>query len=540
MDGNLFSIGENHEIITYFNNLAVESFKKEQKLYNKIWKDGKPPQNIADLYANFGKIYSLMDEIVDCNNFLKALRRNYFYDNLVTQIISNSGTTRELIGSGTIHDFIQQNIKENAELRDDSTKTRHTINTLRSIIYKLVKTKKEDITYKEIMNIDIENIEVDIEEDSDRNFSGIKIRRRKSKNSRVGLILWDEKDTSNLLKTLEKTFEISFKEEGGFYILDNQEESSTEDQNNTLVDIFINTLKAKFPKAEGAQQMIIWLQANKKRINSRLNQEKDLKNLLVGRKDTMKEVKGDIGELIVNLIIEQALQDNLYENAVNFFGTQLGDKDLGTGKMAVDLALNGIGFQVKNFPSFESKEEVLLYHQSNLLYNGEKVYLKNENGNRYMNKENWETLFLFGVGNRGISIETVLNILKESLPNYLRYSENIVKDLSNNKNLKALSELRSNFYILNFRIIPASIIFSELAKSIKENTKDNILKMFYYTNDDNQDYNSDTMTLTDAGQEKTLKSDKNLFKTGKVYFSFKGIKILKPKKLNELKNLVQF
>lgn len=539
MGENLFSISENHEIIAYFNNLAIESFKKEQKLYNKIWKDGKPPQNIADLYANFGKIYFLMDEIVKDNNFLNILRSNYFYDKLVTQIISNSNTTRELIGGSTIHNFIQQNIKEKAELRDSSTKTRHTINTLRSIIYKLVKTKREDITYEKIMNIDIESIEVDIKEDSNKNFSGIKIRRRKSKNGKMGLILWDEEDTSNLLKTLEKEFDISFKETGGFYILDSQKKSLTEGQNNTLVDIFINTLKAKFPKSEGAQQMIKWLEDKKDRINFRLNQEKDLKYLLVGRKDTMKEVKGDIGELIVNLIIEQALQDHLYENSEKFFGTQLGDKNLGTGKVAVDLALNGVGFQVKNFPSFESKEEVLLYHQSNLLYNGKEVYLQNKNGNRYMNKENWENLYKFGIGNKEVSDEQVLNILKESLPNYLRYSENIITDISNNKSLKALSELRNNFYIFNFRIIPASIIFSELIKFIEKGTKMNILNMFYYTEDDSKDYDSNTMTLTSIGQDKKLTRDKNLINK-KVYFSFKGMKVLNKKELKGLKNLVQF
>lgn len=540
MNGNLVSNNINNNFAKYFEDLAKESFMKEKKLYNKIWEEGDQPQDVKQLYGKVSEIYYSMDKIVEDNNFLNALRSNYFYNQLVVKIISNNNNaTKKLIGSNTIHDFIQQNIKEKAELRDDSSKSRHTINTLRSVIYQLVKTQKKDITYEDIMDIKIEDINIDIEEDSNNNLSGIKIRRRKSKDKKRGLILWDEKDTSNLLKMLEKKFEINFKEKGeNFYILDNQKEISSEDQNNTLVGIFISTLKNKFPKSKSVDNMVEWLSKNQITIDTRLNQEKELRDLLLGGKSTMKEVKGDIGELIVNLVIGMLFTtDNIYKDAENFFGTQLGDKNLGTGKMAVDLALQGIGFQVKNFPSFENQDDIYLYHQSNLLYADSKVYINKEDGNRYMSNDNWIALAKYGNGDDSLK-DDILNILKESLPNYLRYSENIIQNLP--KELETLSQLRNNFYIINFRIIPASVIFHELAQLIINNSKDEILKMFYYTANDEDNFDSKKMILTDEGKKEQLMPKKNLFNNGKVYFVFKGIRILKQNDLKQVTNLVQF
>ena len=540
MSENMIIKDEINFISNKFRKLADESFDKEKILYEKIWGDDSP-NNVKSLYEQVNKIYFLIDNFLDTNNFLMALRNNNFYNALVTKIIQdeNSGAEK-VVEEDEIHTFIQNKIKETAQRRDNKDLQRTTANTIYSVIYHLIKDKNVSVSYKDIItNFNITFLSVSTEENIENNTSSvgeITIRQRaKTQDGRRGLVLWNKQDTSNLIKTIEDKYKIKISKKGGdFYILTPQQLNSLS-QDKTLIDIFVDTIKANFSTEKGIGEMIKWIEENESKINTRLKKEPKLQELLTGQK-TLEQVKGDIGELIVNLILGMILEsDGIYDKEKNFLGSQFGKKSLGTGQMAVDLALKNIGFQVKNFPSSEWKDSITLYEQQNVLYTDGEIYYDKTEGNRYMDSKNWEKIAFYGM-EKEILKEDIIEILVNALPNYLRYSENII----GNKQLEALTQLKNNFYIINFRIIPASIIFLELSEFLEKEASDKISKMFYYTLKKTSDSNNENNIENNINKE--LKPSRDLFTSGRtVLFAFKGINLFKPKDLNNIKkNLVNF
>ncbi len=274
----------------------------------------------------------------------------------------------------------------------------------------------------------------------------------------------------------------------------------------------------------------------KKKIEILGNTETELERIgrMVLGASTGKLYKGNLGEVFCKLLIEIAMKlKNEDKDEVTYITGGI-RTEKGT-QHAVDLMvkfknaknnLESVGAQVKTFPSAEEEGYQTFYQQSNLIGDDDinrylglgnetepkgneilkrllTIYLKNKKEKYY----NWIEAFLFS-----------------KTDNYIRYKEgNPIKD-----KYKDIENLKNNFYIFNFRIIPASLIFYFLAQSL---SVQNIPNIFYFskkeekTNDNDSNNNNKRENLC-----KNLKESLNIYdnnddpkKYDASYLNFVGI-----------------
>ena len=274
----------------------------------------------------------------------------------------------------------------------------------------------------------------------------------------------------------------------------------------------------------------------KKKIESLGNTETELERIgrMVLGASTGKLYKGNLGEVFCKLLIEIAMKlKNEDKDEVTYIPGGV-RTEKGT-QHAVDLMvkfknaknnLESVGAQVKTFPSAEEEGYQTFYQQSNLIGDDDinrylglgnetepkgneilkrflTIYLKNKKEKYY----NWIEAFLFS-----------------KTDNYIRYKEgNPIKD-----KYKDIENLKNNFYIFNFRIILASLIFYFLAQSL---SVQNIPNIFYFskkeekTNDNDSNNNNKRENLC-----KNLKESLNIYdnnddpkKYDASYLNFVGI-----------------
>ena len=242
---------------------------------------------------------------------------------------------------------------------------------------------------------------------------------------------------------------------------------------------------------------------------------------------TGSQLKGNLGEILCGILATVATRQK-----AKILGRTLTER----GKQhATDLMivfknaqnnLKALGAQIKTFPSAEEVGEQVFYEQSN--------QIGDDNINRYLNpKEDRQK-----PGNEILKIlikkycknENMYNPLENFLfsktENYLRYREGSPLK----KKAEAMVEnIRNNFYIFNFRIIPASLIFYFLEQSLTTDNLSDLSKIFYFseteTNEEGEQSKTSWTTLKESLDNIFPQKKEDFSAYDKVYLNFVGLTI---------------
>lgn len=242
---------------------------------------------------------------------------------------------------------------------------------------------------------------------------------------------------------------------------------------------------------------------------------------------TGNQLKGNLGEILCGILATVATGQK-----TKILGRTLTER----GKQhATDLMivfknaknnLEALGAQIKTFPSAEKVGEQVFYEQSN--------QIGDDNINRYLNpKEDRQK-----PGNKILKIlikeycknenryNPLENFLFSKTENYLRYREGSPLK----KKAEAMVEnIRNNFYIFNFRIIPASLIFYFLEQSLTTNNLSDLSKIFYFseteTNEEGEQSKTSWTTLKESLDNIFPQKKGDFSAYDKVYLNFVGLTI---------------
>lgn len=241
---------------------------------------------------------------------------------------------------------------------------------------------------------------------------------------------------------------------------------------------------------------------------------------------TGNQLKGNLGEILCGILATVATGQK-----TKILGRTLTEK----GKQhATDLMivfenaqnnLKSLGAQIKTFPSAEEIGEQVFYEQSN--------QIGDDNINRYLNpRGNGQRQ-----GNRILKIlikaycknknryNSLEDFLFSKTENYLRYREGTpLKEGAE----EIVKNIRNNFYIFNFRIIPASLIFYFLEQSLTTDNLSDLSKIFYFseTEPDKKKKQSKTSGATlRESLDSIFPQKKDFHDYDNVYLNFVGLTI---------------
>lgn len=322
-----------------------------------------------------------------------------------------------------------------------------------------------------------------------------------------------------------------FENNGNVFVIEYNSLKKEENDIDRLVKTFFNVM-SKGLEAVGDQQSFIeyWDSRGKSAFEKHIkNRKKDVEDLLFSHTERQKE-KGDIGELLMQIFIESLGE--------NFSAQNLGDVNFGTGSAAVDVVMLSksaedklikSGFQVKNYPGSEYNGDTILYEASNqIFYQGKSLrrYLGDNGLNELIN-------FLWRYSKQESTEEEINNIqslLLKSIPEYIRYSEAYMSEqIKEDEILKDLFTVKNNFYVINFRIFPASIILSFIASAVS--TKENVKNRLFFFSENTIDKGRPNQNLIFNSSINGFSESLNIFKNAgnlndsKYALNFRGIKI---------------
>lgn len=268
-------------------------------------------------------------------------------------------------------------------------------------------------------------------------------------------------------------------------------------------------------------------------------------SLVLGEKTQNKSI-GDMGELLAGVLAS-------YNKNIKV--TFAGDIDTKNGQAAVDLYIRNkdkqlkLGFQIKHYPAQESNETIYLY-RGNVRLQASGGRQDTRGFTRDENKTLWNDFNQLKHPERTETTESelrdnILKILEHALPLFMRYRQRM-SDFDTPKFINKFKDtefyhvkfMQNNIYVINFKIIPASRIFWELANIQEDSAKTPPLTYLFY--EDTKATNSDEES-SDADQEETEQeqsktaTQKNLFcqyptisdkdMKNKFYLNFRGIPI---------------
>lgn len=558
---------------TYLEQMAKRSFNKEKIVYKDKWK------NAEELLEAIGEKYSDVQETLiknifgDNYSFLFSFCNNNFLHKIIT-----TGTTNmraSLKNKGIELAQLGETIRRGGELNEqiiesgfysihiqDARDRKKTIAKISEIL--------ANYLYEPLIQSCLGTIKIEIankikkefrQNISDAFFShGFRYALKKGKNEKRGqleksLIYLSEipSNTGNEIKVLRKgnIQSIWFDQEDLLSILKKAMENlpKTIGEGASKIDTSIKLTTAdnaflinfRNKEKEKNRENIVFIDIVAESFYEVVynNLPNDQKNdFLKYWKDKGKEAFKNLGEDKLNKILQAntaaAVSGELGETMVTLFLSGLPKKEgelvqifgQSTSKLgkqaAVDIGLQlskqQIGFQVKNYTSIQ--DNMSLYDQS--------IDLMIQDIQRYLNEEDLDK-FKQNVGaalsNENSTKETAnsnLCILQKNLHNFLRYDEASGKS-------DEVKEYQNNFYILNFKIIPASVLFLLLARLIKnEERKAEIdeKKVFFISSDKQK-----------AERDNVLSSD-NDFNT--TYTNVVGnIRKIKPKIWSYKKNTLE-
>lgn len=333
----------------------------------------------------------------------------------------------------------------------------------------------------------------------------------------------DKKDLIDL-STIYKDYESQLKEE-------------IKNKKSLIVETFEDGVKKGIEACEGKgvegtasiKFKSWWDNSGKEAFKTMLNDTSTIDEItyMLIKITTGNQLKGNLGEILCGILATVATGQK-----TKILGRTLTER----GKQhATDLMivfknaqnnLKALGAQIKTFPSAEEVGEQVFYEQSN--------QIGDDNINRYLNpKENRQIQ-----GNKILKIlikkycenENMYNPLENFLfsktENYLRYREGSPLK----KKAEAMVEnIRNNFYIFNFRIIPASLIFYFLEQSLTTNNLSDLSKIFYFseteTNEKGEQSKTSWTTLKESLDNIFRQKKEDFSAYDKVYLNFVGLTI---------------
>lgn len=270
-----------------------------------------------------------------------------------------------------------------------------------------------------------------------------------------------------------------------------------------------------------------WESSGRSAFNKMLDEStiNEITNMLI-QITTGNQLKGNLGEILCGILATVATGQK-----AKILGRTLTER----GKQhATDLMiifknaqnnLKALGAQIKTFPSVEEVGEQVFYEQSN--------QIGDDNINRYLNpRGNGQRQ-----GNRILKIlikaycknknryNSLEDFLFSKTENYLRYREGTpLKEGAE----EIVKNIRNNFYIFNFRIIPASLIFYFLEQSLTTDNLSDLSKIFYFseTEPDKKKKQSKTSgTTLRESLDNIFPQKKDFHDYDNVYLNFVGLTI---------------
>lgn len=515
---------EKNPLIIFLNKLMGDSFEKEKAVYNKLGIKVEHPRSL-----DTQKCKEIYDKLFNTDKFdilLNILRNEQFYQRILSLFSSQiDALTKAKIGkitnlSSEIKTEINKKFEEESANIQSLQNNNNCVLDMKEIV-SIIKNKLEDIIQnesnsektKEIGQM-LYNIIIKIDENE------INGQYKLTISDKNKTIKWNKSTTENFLKELSQKTGVKIITE--YYII---EPNTNIDDIDMLKDDLINfILKVALEMGIKDDQKKLLNNILKDKIfqNTIKNYLKNKagKNLIIGSK-TIEKIKGDLGEFLSTVLIDYAL------NLSVSFG---GDVQTSTGEAAVDIFIKKMGFQIKNFPRSENTNNPISLYPDQFFINP-----KNNKDRRAMTGEEQNLLYKNSIllarkttNKKDEKIEAkeiIRMLLTKTFPNFIRYSQNFYSDISLTNSFKKIT---NNFYIINFRAIPASRIFYELIQQIKnnfENDNNGIEKYFYLT--------KETITYTSTSKKKNFFESfsdpniSNLFKYNQksVNLVFRGIQI---------------
>lgn len=484
-------------ISNFFLNKAEESFQKEKKIYSNF-PDLKITSYI-DLNGNkckelFEKISGITDDevlyMLRDRNFYKMIERNFFIkqDTGIERIQNFDIKNISKQIRSTLVD--KKNFEINFEVIIDSIDSRYTEKG-----YDILKNRIE----KSITN--------DMKDNINKELKMMNIKTDK------GNLSWTQDHTKEALLLIEKEIgeDIFSKEE--YFIVDPKIEKSnlTNAFKQSMEKAILNYrdyIKKEYQDSSKGRRSSLFLLRNLR--NGKYDEliEKGLKKdngedlIFSSKGGNYFKVRGDLAEFICGLIL-----NNIGETHF------AGDTRTSSGEAAIDIYANKIGYQIKNYSTFESNPIISLYQQ--------KLFITNEQINgRVLTASEYFRLYtdvnLYNEIKEEYFKNDIFSILQNAFPNFIRYSQNFYE---NDKVLieQGFNEIKNSFYILNFRIIPASRIFYELyLQSLKQEKNEQLNNYFYIKETSEKKINP---------SENLINSINNFTPWKSFYLYFKGIQI---------------
>lgn len=175
---------------------------------------------------------------------------------------------------------------------------------------------------------------------------------------------------------------------------------------------------------------------------------------------------GSIGEIFITAIESVVFKDT----DVNNFYQKGSTKNVRGQSAHADITMGNVGIQAKVY----DKDDIKLYSDTTIHFNTDDAlrYLRTSGSTSKTAELNDElTAFRFFLLNNtilkevgiqdGNSDQLFLNALNLRLENFIRYSDG----------LSLLGDIKNNFYLINFHVVPASVIFLKMAEMFSEVNK---------------------------------------------------------------------
>lgn len=498
--------------------LAQESFDKEKVLY----KDLGNITNVYALYAHFSKNYetiqtALINRVFGANySFLFSFCNNNFLHKIINtggesikKSITDLKNIAESVRSGKddkgnnlfsgLYNIATLDAEERKKaIKDISFYVTQTIfgSLVNASIIEIqeVETNKIERKLKTYIENSFENFsyrytkkgsreKVTVDKEGKKEVQTISLYGAQNglvlkKNGDFGKILFDQSELikiiTNALKNLKQEVSNSkLKDKISINIttakneilinfesdLDNKNNTSNQINPEAISKSFYNIVYNALPNEQQQKDFETFWVHNGKTKFEQLGDSK-FKKILSASTEAL--TSGELGETMVTIFLSTLPLEQ--QESVKVFGQTRGT----TGEAAVDIGLKyaskEIGFQVKNYTS--SVKDMVLYTQSNdLMAEDIARYITDTSLKAFRNNIR-ESIYYNGIGDlkpekEDERINNNLVILQKHIQYYLRYDEAQGKSTE-------IQNYKNNFYILNFRIIPSSILFLLLANIVKK------------------------------------------------------------------------
>lgn len=595
MSSNVVNISEEYSFSKMLKSLAEKSFKKEKVLYDNLG-----IEDVETLYNKFKSDYnsiqnSLIKNIFGENySFLISFCDNDFIHKIVTT--GKNKIQKTINNLNEIAEYIRRGNKENPKsggglytISESFAQTR--LEKIRELSQYVFDQIYESITTGDnpIIKIDNEEIKDDVEnqlianleeaflefdyryikegkaaekEEDNKTYQTISLIKQEDsvkilRKDGVKKILFNKTELISIINTALKNLQSKYRKSTKditfnlsvsnneilikFQALEAEPLNKNKDKKEIIAEAFYDTVYNFLPNDQQNAFYRFWGKGGGKINFINLGAEK-LYKLLTASTESL--VSGELGETMVSIFLKTLPKKQ--EEMVYIFGQTKGD----TGDAAVDIGLKyasqKIGFQVKNYSSIDS--EMVLYPQSNDLMADDILrYITTEQLNQFrMNIQKslyWSNLDPIkkdkGKEEEEYRKNENLNILQDHIQYYLRYdeAEGAAKEIEGYQN---------NFYVLNFKIIPASVLFLLLAEIVKSEEKNikNGDQVFFMTSQKQEPTEGNLLSKQNFKEsyEKIVTSASQTVKPENVveislpqnyfYINFTGIKV-------EFKNAIQ-